>query len=111
MNAIAKNILICLIATFISVVLCTLGFRISSIPIANIATIWPAAITQSVVSALFGGWGVLATVLGGIVEGTLNGKHTWVVIGFIFPNFVQSFIPAFYYRRVIRRRTWGCTFC
>lgn len=89
----------------LSVILCTLGYH--SLMMKNIADIWPGAIFQSVAGAAFGGWGVLATVIAGIITGTINTPNINLILAFIPANFVQSFIPAYYYRRLLRAGGWN----
>ena len=76
-------------------------------PVNSIATIWPGTITQAVASILFGGWGVVITVLSGIVVDIINVGKIHVIFGFIPSDFVQSFIPALYYRRLICKHGWN----
>lgn len=102
-----QNIFITLITIGISVILCTLGFEPNSVPPDGIATIWPGAITQVIAGTLFGAWGVIATVLAGVIVDVINVKDAYITFGFMLPDFVQAFIPAFYYRYLIRRYGWG----
>ena len=101
-----RNILITLIITTISVVLCTLGFKTALQPIDSIAIIWPGAILHAITPILFGGWGVVATVLSGIIVDIINVGKFHAVVGYIIPDFLQAFIPALYYRYLIRKYDW-----
>lgn len=103
----SRNVFITFVATSISVVLCTLGFAPSSVPVHSIATMWPGTITQAVVGILFGGWGVVITVLSGIIVDIINVGKMHVILGFIPSDFVQAFIPALYYRRFVHKYGWN----
>lgn len=89
-KSIKRNILITLVMITISVVLCTLGFNTASKPIDSIAVIWPGAILQSVGTILFGGWGVVATVISGIIANWINVGTFHVSFGYSLPNFLQD---------------------
>ncbi|PIR26721.1 MAG: hypothetical protein COX62_03245 [Deltaproteobacteria bacterium CG_4_10_14_0_2_um_filter_43_8] len=102
-----QNFLITLTTIGISVILCTLGFEPNSVPPDGIATIWPGAITQVIAGILFGAWGVIATVSAGVIVDIINVNDLYIVFGFIIPAFIQSFIPAFYYRLLIKRYGWN----
>lgn len=104
---IKQNIFITFITIGISVVLCTLGFEPNSVPPDGIATIWPGAITQVIAGILFGAWGVIATVSAGVMVDIINVNDLYIVFGFIIPDFIQAFIPAFYYRLLIKRYGWN----
>ncbi|GEM_PF-3949006 len=101
-----RNLSITLIATTISVVLCTLGFNPETQPLDSIAVIWPGAILQAFAGALFGGWGVVATVLAGLVADILLAGTVHASIGYILPDLLQALIPAWYYRHRIAQYGW-----
>lgn len=94
-------------AISIGVALCTLGFNPASEPIDSIAVIWPGTLLHSVGAILFGGWGVVATVLSAIIVDMIKVGTVHVVVGYTIPDFLQSFIPAFYYRRLIKTHGWS----
>lgn len=103
---IKRNILITIVMITISVILCTLGFKTALQPIDSIAIIWPGAILHAVAPILFGGWGVLATVLAGVIVDIINVGTFHAVAGYAIPDFLQALVPAIYYRRLIKRHGW-----
>lgn len=105
-TSIKRNVIITLVMITISVILCTLGFNTASKPIDSIAVIWPGALLHSVSTILFGGWGVLATVLAAIIADIINVGTLHAVLGYMVPDFIQAIIPAIYYRRLIKK--YGC---
>lgn len=86
------------------VLLCTLGYH--SLNMKGIADIWPGAIFQALFGSLFGGWGVLATLCASTITNAINVKTIYSVLGFIPANFIQSFIPAYYYRKLLKNGGW-----
>ncbi|MBI5299546.1 MAG: hypothetical protein HY877_04545 [Deltaproteobacteria bacterium] len=102
-SPIKRNILITLVMITISVILCTLGFSTANQPIDSIAVVWPRAILQAVGTILFGGWGIVATIFAGMITNAINVGTAHAILGYSIPNFLQSFIPAFYYRRILRK--------
>lgn len=102
-----RNFQISLLAAGITIILCTLGFNPATQPIDSIAIIWPGAILHGVGGVLFGGWGVFATVLSGIVVDYINVGTPVATYGYILPNFLQALIPAIYYRRAIAQYGWS----
>lgn len=103
---IRRNIIITLVMTTISVILCTLGFNTAAQPIDSIAVIWPGAILHAVGPILFGAWGIVATIFAGMVANLIN-VGTWhTALAYSLPNFLQAAIPAVYYRRLIKHH--GC---
>lgn len=104
---IKRNFIITGIMIVISVILCTLGFNTASQPIDSIAVIWPGAILHSVGTILFGGWGVVATVLAAIIADIINVGTIHATIGYIIPDLLQALIPAAYYRVLIKKYGWG----
>jgi|SRR3989338_5874289 len=101
-DTIKRNLIIIFVAIIISVILCTLGFNTANQPIDSIAVVWPGAILQAAGTILFGGWGVVATVLAGMTANAINTGTAHAILGYSAPNFIQSFIPAFYYRKLIK---------
>lgn len=93
--------------TTISVILCTLGFTPASQPIDSIAVIWPGSLLHSVGTILFGGWGIIATILAAIIADVVNVGTLHATLGYIVPDFLQALIPAIYYRHVIKKHGWG----
>lgn len=89
--------------TTISVILCTLGFNTATQPIDSIAVVWPGAILHAVGTILFGGWGVIATVAAGVIANMINVGNFYATIAYTLPNFLQSIIPAAYYRHHIKK--------
>lgn len=89
----------------LSILLCTLGYH--SLNMKGIADIWPGAIFQALAGAVFGGWGILATILASTITNLINVKTFYSVICFIPANFIQSFIPALYYRRALKSGGWN----
>lgn len=104
---IRRNILITAVMITISVSLCTLGFTPSAQPLDSIAVIWPGTLLHSVSTILFGGWGVLATVLAAVIADIINVGTLHATLGYIVPDFLQAIIPAAYYRHVIKKYGWG----
>lgn len=102
-SPIKRNILITAVMTAISVILCTLGFNTAARPIDSIAVAWPGAILQAVGTILFGGWGVVATLLAGMIANLINVGTPYAVFAYSIPNFLQAIIPAAYYRRLIKQ--------
>lgn len=101
-----QNLIITCIVTLIGVVLCTLGFNPANEPIDSLAVIWPGTLLHTVGAILFGGWGVLATVLSAIIVNALKTGEPYAVYGYIIPGLIQPLIPAIYYRRVIKLHGW-----
>jgi ribose/xylose/arabinose/galactoside ABC-type transport system permease subunit len=99
---IKRNIIITILATTITVILCTIGIDTASKPLDSMGVIWPGAVLHSAGGALFGAWGIIATILSGTITNYVNVGSPAIILGFIFPNFIQSLIPAFYYRKRIR---------
>lgn len=91
----------------LSVILCTLGYSSLNTVSGSIANVWPGAIFQVVSAASLGGWGLLSTLVAGIITNAINVKTLYAILAFIPANFIQSFIPAYYYRRVLRRGGWN----
>lgn len=106
-TSLQKNLTITCIAILIGVVLCTLGFNPTSEPIDSIAVIWPGTLLQTFCAILFGGWGVIATVLSAIIVDIIKVGSVKIVIGYSIPDFLQSVIPALYYRRLIKVHGWN----
>lgn len=102
-----RNLSVTSIAILIWVILCTLGFNPANEPIDGIAVIWPGAILHAVGAILLGGWGIVATVLAAVIVDIIKVGTPHVVLGFIIPDFIQAFIPAWYYRRRIAQHGWG----
>lgn len=100
---IRRNILITLVMVTISVILCTLGFNTASQPIDSIAVVWPGAILHAVGTILFGGWGVIATVMAGMIANIINVGTSYAIFAYTLPNFLQSIIPAACYRLHIKK--------
>lgn len=107
LGVIKRNFFITLIATGISVVLCTLGFNTANQPIDSIAVVWPGTLLHSVGSILFGGWGIVATVVAAVIVDIINVGTLHATLGYIIPDFLQALIPAIYYRSVIKKFGWG----
>jgi len=105
-SPIKRNILITIVMITISVILCTLGFKTALQPIDSVAIIWPGAILHAIAPILFGAWGIIATVLAGIIVDFINVGTFHAVAGYAFPDFLQAFIPALYYRKLIRQYGW-----
>lgn len=106
---IRRNILITLVMIAISVILCTLGFNTASQPIDSIAVIWPGAILHAVGTILFGGWGVVATIVAGMIVDVINVGSLHAIFGYAIPDFLQAIIPAIYYRSLFKRNNWNKT--
>ena len=106
-SVLKRNLAITITATTISIVLCTLGFVTADAPVNSIAVIWPGALLHSVAAILFGGWGVVASVLAGVIVDIINVGKLHIIIGFAIPDFLQAFVPALYYRRLVARKGWG----
>lgn len=104
---IKRNILITIVMTAISVILCTLGFNTAAQPIDSIAVVWPGAILHGVGTILFGGWGIIATVLSSVIVDMINVGTLHATLGYIVPDFFQALIPAFCYRLLIKKYGWG----
>ena len=100
----AKTIfIVCIVSIIISVILCTLGFSPTSVPIDSVATMWPGAITQAITAILFGGWGIVITVLSGVFVDIINVGDPHITFGFMLPDFIQAFIPALYYPTLFKK--------
>lgn len=93
--------------TLLSIVLCTLGYPSLTARAGAIASVWPGAIFQGILSVAFGGWGVLAIIFGGMVTVAINAHSWWGVLSLIPANFLQALIPAYYYRRVLKKGGWN----
>lgn len=102
-----RNVAITIVAITVSVILCTLGFKTAQTPIESIAVIWPGAILHSVGSILFGGWGLVATILAGVIVDIVNVGKLPIIFGFMVPDFLQPLIPVMYYRYLIARHGWN----
>src|SRR3989338_785515 len=92
-----RNVLITVVMTTISIILCTLGFNTAAQPIDSIAVIWPGAILHSVGTILFGGWGIVATLLEGTIANIINVGTFHISLSYAIPNFLQALIPTVYY--------------
>lgn len=102
-----KNVVITCIAILIGIALCTLGFNPATEPIDSIAVIWPGTLLHTVGAILFGGWGIIATVLSAAIVDMIKVGTVHVVLGYTIPDFLQSFIPALYYRKMIKTYGWS----
>lgn len=102
-----RNFTITVFTTIIWVILCTLGFNPANEPIDSIAVIWPGAILHGVGAILLGGWGVVATVLSAVIVDIIKVGTVHATVGYMIPDFLQALIPAYYYRRLIRRHGVG----
>ena len=94
--------LLTLLGTLIMVSLCVLGYSDE----AKNAMIWPGTIFQSVCSALFGGWAIAISVVGGSLSDFLMfGKlsNLWIVTA----DLIQSIIPVVYYRCITKKNGWN----
>lgn len=102
-----QNIFIAAIAIVIWVILGTLGYNPDTAPIDSVAVIWPGAILHGVGAILLGGWGIIATILSTMIVDAIKVGTPNAIFGFMLPSFLQSFIPAVYYRRCIKKHGWG----
>jgi tellurite methyltransferase len=102
-----KSIVLALGIVALSVLLCTLGYSSLNSVSGSIANVWPGAIFQVVSAAALGGWGVVATIISAIITNAINVKTMYAILAFIPANFVQSFIPAYYYRRILKKGGWS----
>jgi tellurite methyltransferase len=73
----------------------------------SIAAMWPAAIYQHILAIAYGGWGILAVVFSGVVTNAINIGSAVSMVGFIPANFIQSFIPGYYYRKIQKSGGWN----
>ena len=107
-----RNAVLALCAVAISVLLCTLGYSSLNTVTGSIANVWPGAIFQVVSAAALGGWGILATIVSGLITNAINVKSLYAVLVFIPENFIQSFIPAYSYRKILQSGGWNSkAFC
>lgn len=106
MAGLSRNIGLMSIAIIIGVILCTLGFNPANEPIDTVAVIWPGTLLHGVGAVLLGGWGIVATVLSAMVVNLLKTGTIHVVVGYTIANIVQAGIPAWYYRRLIKKYGW-----
>lgn len=102
-----QNVIITFIVTFIWVILGTLGYSADSAPVNSIAVIWPGAILHGIGGILFGGWGIVATVVSTMIVDAIKVGEPYAIYGFILPSILQSLIPAIYYRGRIKKYGWG----
>jgi tellurite methyltransferase len=89
----------------LATVTCTLGYEANHG--GQIAKVWPAAVFQAFVSVFLGGYGVLATILSGVLTNLISFKSVYPVFALIPANFAQAFIPAWYYRRRLKKGGWN----
>ena len=95
--------MIALVMTCLNSVLCMLGY--TKIGGYSIATLWPGTIFQAITSIAFGGWGILISIVSGIVADAIKYSSTPNIF-FIFADFFQSFLPALYFRRLLATGAW-----
>ena len=88
-----------------SLVLIILGTSLAtlgsfSLPIGHgISGFWPAILVQVLGGIWFGGWGATAGTIFPIFSNILIAGHPAYVLGFIPANMLQSFLPAWAFRR------------
>ena len=100
-----------LATVMLSVILCTLGYSALNSVEGSIANVWPGAIFQAISAAALGGLGILATIVAGIITNSINVKTLYSIFALIPANFIQSFIPAYYYRHQLKSGGWNkCVF-
>lgn len=106
MAVLPQSLLVCLFLTGAGFVVAVLGSF--SVPLGlGISSVWPAMTIQCLGGIWFGGWGVIAGTVFPIFS---NMMIVGSPVEFTPSNFLQSFIPAWYFRRFRRDpclRSWG----
>ena len=105
-RALWRNLCLTFSTVALSTLLCTLGYNSLNAVEGSIANVWPGAIFQVVSAIAFGAWGIVATLVAGIITNLINVKSFYFVFAFTPANFVQSFIPAYYYRKHLAKAGW-----
>ncbi len=103
----SQIIFVTIIAIIVWVALCTLGYNPENVPINSVAVIWPGAILHGSGAILLGGWGIVATIVSTMIVDAIKVGSPYAIFGYMLPSFLQSFIPASYYRYRIRKYGWG----
>ncbi len=92
-----QHIIVFLLLTLVGTVIGSLGLVVFNVG-PNIGVFWPAAALQVIGGIWFGGWGVLAGTLTGVISGTITrGAHP-VMWGYIPANMLQSFLAGWVFR-------------
>lgn len=85
--------------------LSSLSFRITSAinpssPAYGINYFWLGIVVQQVGSIWFGAWGVLAGIIFPFISNSVTGAPLLISAAYFPANFVQSFLPAWIFRRM-----------
>jgi hypothetical protein len=98
-----RTAMIAIVITCLNVVLCMLGY--TKIGGYSIATLWPGTIFQVITSIAFGAWGIVISIVSGVVADGIKYSATPNIF-FVLADFFQSFLPALYFRHLLTTGAW-----